>query len=139
MQMEILSDQDKVIEWATLCSNHGWMSEHDFDVLLNQMMVRFTAHGSAVPVGPFAFLIDSKEKAQKIVDSSDTKKIAKLVLQALCGILQFNGIESEYVFWVDVQKKMIEEFATEVPEEIVPYYVTKDTFNVEKRLRGESE
>lgn len=139
MQMEMLSDQEKVIEWATLCSNHGWMSEKDFDVFFNQMMVRFTQHGSAVPLGPFAFLVTSKEKAQKIVETSDVKKIAQLVLQTLCGILQFNDITTEYVFWVDMQRKMIEEFAVEMPEEIIPYYVIKDTFNVEKRLRGDVE
>lgn len=139
MQMEVLSDQDKVIKWATLCSNNNWLSERDFDFFLSQMTIRFTPHGSAVPLGPFSFLVHSKEKAESIVEESDAGKIAHLVLETLCGVLQFQDIISEYVFWVKVQRKMIEEYGTEVPEEIVPYYVIKDTFEVKKRLKDESE
>lgn len=133
MELEILTDKEKLNEWITLCLKFKLLNRSDISYL--EKSIEFTGYGSVIPLSMYGITPTSIKSAIELVDNSKANELAMYVLQALCGILRFKDIETEFVFWIKTKKRFIESFSIDFTDSIMPYYVIKDTFGVYERVK----
>lgn len=118
----MITDIEKLHKWNEVCLSKGWSKKNELQMWLMQLGIRFTSAGSAVP--DTLFVIDNKHNAEIQVRGVEGEHLATLVLEALTGTIIFNDLETEKTFWNVAIERFKEEFETDVPQEIIPNYIT---------------